>query len=600
LELEVNNSPLLKIIIPNILIVIFVFSVFYSIYQFLNYQSKEMIEAKQYVKQIEYDLSMMNTNLYQSYISKQMSYLVLSAKNSQSIKSSLDTLDSIGYDTSKIYHSYLDLFKLSVQASSLFIENNELEALKVLDMVRTDYEDISFFLQQIILELDSSQEDIIDKINILIFVSSLFLILIVSFNIKYFIQIYKELLEYTKKIQDRAVLLDSIADGVYGVDKDGNCMFINQTALEMLGFSADEVLLKNQHELFHHHKPSGEHYDVSECPIYNTVNDRKIRKCEEVFIKKDGTFFPVSLTVAPTSDGDAVVVFRDISFIKEYELNLELEVENKTKELHTLNINLEEKVVQEVEKNRQKDVLLQHQSRLAAIGEMMGNIAHQWRQPLSAITSSVSGLKLKHEYGILEPQDIIEANDCVMHNAEFLSHTIDNFRNFFRKDQPKRKFFVIDAINDTISIIKASYDSHFIKIDTKLDASIYYYGSDNLLSQVILNILANSKDAFIQNNIENKRVSIFLIEENNNIKITITDNAGGISEDIKDKIFDPYFTTKHQSQGTGLGLYMSSQIIHNHFHGKIFEQNIENEESFGASFVIEFPQIDHCDNFIIE
>ncbi|MDY0326655.1 MAG: PAS domain-containing protein [Arcobacteraceae bacterium] len=595
-----NNSPLLKIIIPNILIVIFVFSVFYSIYQFLNYQSKEMIEAKQYVKQIEYDLSMMNTNLYQSYISKQMSYLVLSAKNSQSIKSSLDILDSIGYDTSKIYHSYLDLFKLSVQASSLFIENNELEALKVLDMVRTDYEDISFFLQQIILELDSSQEDIIDKINILIFVSSLFLILIVSFNIKYFIQIYKELLEYTKKIQDRAVLLDSIADGVYGVDKDGNCMFINQTALEMLGFSADEVLLKNQHELFHHHKPSGEHYDVSECPIYNTVNDRKIRKCEEVFIKKDGTFFPVSLTVAPTSDGDAVAVFRDISFIKEYELNLELEVENKTKELHTLNINLEEKVVQEVEKNRQKDVLLQHQSRLAAIGEMMGNIAHQWRQPLSAITSSVSGLKLKHEYGILEPQDIIEANDCVMHNAEFLSHTIDNFRNFFRKDQPKRKFFVIDAINDTISIIKASYDSHFIKIDTKLDASIYYYGSDNLLSQVILNILANSKDAFIQNNIENKRVSIFLIEENNNIKITITDNAGGISEDIKDKIFDPYFTTKHQSQGTGLGLYMSSQIIHNHFHGKIFEQNIENEESFGASFVIEFPQIDHCDNFIIE
>lgn len=595
-----NNSPLLKIIIPNILIVIFVFSVFYSIYQFLNYQSKEMIEAKQYVKQIEYDLSMMNTNLYQSYISKQMSYLVLSAKNSQSIKSSLDTLDSIGYDTSKIYHSYLDLFKLSVQASSLFIENNELEALKVLDMVRTDYEDISFFLQQIILELDSSQEDIIDKINILIFVSSLFLILIVSFNIKYFIQIYKELLEYTKKIQDRAVLLDSIADGVYGVDKDGNCMFINQTALEMLGFSADEVLLKNQHELFHHHKPSGEHYDVSECPIYNTVNDRKIRKCEEVFIKKDGTFFPVSLTVAPTSDGDAVAVFRDISFIKEYELNLELEVENKTKELHTLNINLEEKVVQEVEKNRQKDVLLQHQSRLAAIGEMMGNIAHQWRQPLSAITSSVSGLKLKHEYGILEPQDIIEANDCVMHNAEFLSHTIDNFRNFFRKDQPKRKFFVIDAINDTISIIKASYDSHFIKIDTKLDASIYYYGSDNLLSQVILNILANSKDAFIQNNIENKRVSIFLIEENNNIKITITDNAGGISEDIKDKIFDPYFTTKHQSQGTGLGLYMSSQIIHNHFHGKIFEQNIENEESFGASFVIEFPQIGHCNDFIIE
>jgi PAS domain S-box-containing protein len=596
----VNNSPLLRIIIPNVLIVVFVYSVLYLIYNFLNYQSKEMMETKKYVEQIEYDLSMMNTNLYQSYLSKQMSYLVKSAKNSQSIKDSIDELELVGYDVSKIYYLYLDLFKLSVQASSLFMENNELEALNLLDIVRKDYEDISEFLQTIIAELDTSQQKIIDKINILIIVASLFLLLIVSFNIKYFIQIYRELLDYTKKIQDRAVLLDSIADGVYGVDKNGNCMFINQPALDMLDFSEDEVLLKNQHELFHHHKPSGEHYDILDCPIYQTVNDRKIRKCEEVFIKKDGTFLPVSLTVAPTSDGDAVAVFRDISFIKEYERNLELEVEEKTKELNALNINLEEKIAQEVEKNRQKDTLLQQQTRLAAIGEMMGNIAHQWRQPLSAITSSVSGLKLKDEFGILEPQDISEANDCVMHNAEFLSHTIDNFRNFFKKDQPKRKFFVIDAINDTLSIIKASYDSHFIKIDTKLDASVYYFGSDNLLSQVILNMLANAKDAFIQNNIENKRVIISLVEENKNIKITITDNAGGISEDIKDKIYDPYFTTKHQSQGTGLGLYMSTQIIHNHFHGKIYEQNIENEEHLGASFVIEFPQIEHCDDFVIE
>jgi PAS domain S-box-containing protein len=596
----VNNSPLLRIIIPNVLIVVFVYSVLYLIYNFLNYQSKEMMETKKYVEQIEYDLSMMNTNLYQSYLSKQMSYLVKSAKNSQSIKDSIDELELVGYDVSKIYYLYLDLFKLSVQASSLFMENNELEALAVLDIVRKDYEDISEFLQTIIAELDASQQKIIDKINILIIVASLFLLLIVSFNIKYFIQIYRELLDYTKKIQDRAVLLDSIADGVYGVDKNGNCMFINQPALDMLDFSEDEVLLKNQHELFHHHKPSGEHYDVIDCPIHQTVQDRKIRKCEEVFIKKDGTFLPVSLTVAPTSDGDAVAVFRDISFIKEYERNLELEVEEKTKELNALNINLEEKIAQEVEKNRQKDTLLQQQTRLAAIGEMMGNIAHQWRQPLSAITSSVSGLKLKDEFGILEPQDISEANDCVMHNAEFLSHTIDNFRNFFKKDQPKRKFFVIDAINDTLSIIKASYDSHFIKIDTHLDASVYYFGSDNLLSQVILNMLANAKDAFIQNNIENKRVIISLVEENKNIKITITDNAGGISEDIKDKIYDPYFTTKHQSQGTGLGLYMSTQIIHNHFHGKIYEQNIENEEHLGASFVIEFPQIEHCDDFVIE
>ncbi len=581
-----NKNPIIKIVVLNIFILSFVFGVFYSIYDFLN----NLKETRYYVQKIDYDISMMNTNLYQSYLSKQMIFLVSSARNSLDIKASLDELSKLGYDTSEIYTLYLELYKLSVQASSLFLEKDDTQGLILLDDVKQNYERISYHLKTILDELENQQNNIIENTNSLIILASIFLTIIIIFNINYMIHIFKDLMATSTKIKERAVLLDSIADGVYGVDTKGACMFINKKALEMIQFSEEEVLHKNQHELFHHHRPDGSFYEFHDCPIHKTVNDRITRECEETFVKKDGTFFPVSLTISPTSDGNAVVVFRDISYIKDYETHLEHEVLRKTKALNDLNKNLELKVAQEVEKNRQKDILLQQQTRLAAIGEMMGNIAHQWRQPLSAITTTISGLKLKEDFGILEPNDITNANDSIVHNAEFLSHTIDNFRNFFKKDQPNKKFFVSDAVKDTVSIIKASYDNHFILLKMDCEEDISHYGSDNLLSQVILNILANAKDALVLNNIENKIVKIILRNEKGNIVLKIQDNAGGINEGIKDKIFDPYFTTKHQSQGTGLGLYMSTQIIHTHFQGQIAAYNVQDSDGLGACFEISFPQ----------
>ena len=564
-----NKNPIIKIVILNIFILSFIFGVFYSIYDFLNNQSKTMKNTRHYVQKIDYDISMMNTNLYQSYLSKQLTFLVSSAKNSLDIKASIDELAKLGYDTSEIYSLYLNLYKHSVQASSLFLEKNDTDALTLLDEVKKDYEGIAQYLQTIITNIETEQNEIIENTNSLIVVAAIFLTVIILFNINYIVHIFKDLVKTTEQVKERAVLLDSIADGVYGVDANGRCMFINQRALDMIQFSEEEVLYKNQHELFHHHRPDGTKYEFHDCPIHKTAQDRIIRECEETFVKKDGTFFPVSLTIAPTGDGNAVVVFRDISYVKEYESHLENEVSTKTKALNELNKNLELKIAQEVEKNRQKDILLQQQTRLAAIGEMMGNIAHQWRQPLSAITTTISGLKLKEDFGILEPNDITDANDAIVHNAEFLSHTIDNFRNFFKKDQLNKKFFVSDAVKDTVSIIKASYDNHFILLKMDCEEDISHYGSDNLLSQVILNILANAKDALVLNKIENKVVKITLRKEHGNIILKIQDNAGGINEEIKDKIFDPYFTTKHQSKGTGIGLYLSTQIIHTHFNGQI-------------------------------
>ncbi len=282
----------------------------------------------------------------------------------------------------------------------------------------------------------------------------------------------------------------------------------------------------------------------------------------------------------------------DITHLKEYESILKQEVSKKTKELNALNKNLEQRIEIEVQKNLQKDILIQQKTRLAAIGEMIGNIAHQWRQPLSAITTSVSGLKLKEELALLDSSDIDEVNECVMKNANFLSHTIDNFRNFFANtDEKERTFLVANVLETTINIIKNTYDHNFITLITKVNKNISYYGSENLLSQVILNLLTNAKDALLRHEILEKYVYIELFEKNEYIYITIQDNARGIDQEIQNKIFDPYFTTKHQSQGTGLGLYISNQIMKNHFNGNIYNENKLLKSQLGSCFTIEFPKV---------
>ena len=324
--------------------------------------------------------------------------------------------------------------------------------------------------------------------------------------------------------------------------------------------------------------------------FYNLIEVTKKIKAGEKNIKANENVVKEIQLLSKEFNSMIEVKEKDEQVIRELNQNLEKIVEERTKELNFLNENLEQKVALEVEKNRQKDVFIQQQARLAALGEMIGNIAHQWRQPLSVITTSVSALSLKNELGILESNEIKETNETVKKMADFLNDTIENFRNFFQKDQTKKNFVIAQTIESTLDIIKVSYDSHFIVLNKELDTTIEYFGSENFLAQVLLNILVNSKDALIENQIENKKVNLKLFEENNNIKIIIQDNAGGIKEENLDKIFDPYFTTKHKSQGTGLGLYMSTQIINKHFNGNISVLNVKNEDGIGACFTIEIPR----------
>ena len=235
-----------------------------------------------------------------------------------------------------------------------------------------------------------------------------------------------------------------------------------------------------------------------------------------------------------------------------------------------------------------------HQSKVAALGEMLGNISHQWRQPLSVISTTATGSRLKKELGILNDEEFYKNMDSINEMTQYLSKTIDDFRNFFILDSSSHKEIALSSIlNKVVLLVKDSYNNSNIKIiknyehnNTKIICNA------NLLIQALINILNNAKDALCLNNINtsDRLVFIDLIEEKDKIIIKIKDTAQGIPKNIINKIYEPYFTTKHQSQGTGIGLYMTNQIIIKHIKGQIFVENqsfeYKNNKYIGACFKI--------------
>jgi len=249
----------------------------------------------------------------------------------------------------------------------------------------------------------------------------------------------------------------------------------------------------------------------------------------------------------------------------------------------------------QIEKNQEQDIMIKHQSRMVIIGEMLNNIAHQWRQPLSAITVQMSSLKLRKELNLLEENEIENTSDSIMKYANYLSKTIDDFRDYAKDYSVKKKYFNIEtSFTKALDIVSASLENNFITLNiVPCEDELVVDGVINELSQIFINILNNSKDILIENKVKEKIIEVKFLKEDNQIIITIHDNAGGIQDNIIDKIFDPYFTTKHKSQGTGIGLYMSAKIIHEHFAGKILvkNENIEFEKTTykGAKFFIILP-----------
>jgi two-component system, NarL family, sensor histidine kinase EvgS len=265
-------------------------------------------------------------------------------------------------------------------------------------------------------------------------------------------------------------------------------------------------------------------------------------------------------------------------------------LKEKKDELHELNQNLEIKIKEEVEKNKLIQERLFRSDKLASMGEMIGNIAHQWRQPLSIISTIATGIKIQKEMNLLTDEELLENMEIVNKNAQYLSKTIDDFKNFIRADKTIEDYNLSKTIGDFIHIIEPSLKSHNIDLILNLDENIFINGCANELAQCLINFFNNSKDALVETKQEK---SLFFVEtkiEDNIIYIIVKDNAGGIPSEIISKIFEPYFTTKHKAQGTGLGLSMTYKLITDGLNGKIEVSNKEfiydNKTYVGAEFII--------------
>jgi len=235
-----------------------------------------------------------------------------------------------------------------------------------------------------------------------------------------------------------------------------------------------------------------------------------------------------------------------------------------------------EKAIQE------KDRQLFEQSKRAEMGEMIGNIAHQWRQPLAIINTIVGILQEKNSITALSQEELKKKLEKMQTRILYMSDTIEDFMNYYRPDKEKANFKIIDALTQGLEVAHINKE---IKLTIDSDKTLSLYGLKNEYAQVIVSILSNIHDLVIEREIQNPEVSIKLYKDNSNAILSITDNVGGIKDENLSKIFNPYFTTKHQSMGTGLGLYIAKMIIEGTMNGSLSVQN----RNSGVTFTIRTP-----------
>ncbi len=257
-------------------------------------------------------------------------------------------------------------------------------------------------------------------------------------------------------------------------------------------------------------------------------------------------------------------------------------------------ISLYTKLISTIYENREKDKILNEQSKMVAMGEMIGNIAHQWRQPLSVISTGATGILMQQEFDILDTEKLTKTCNMINDNAQYLSKTIEDFKNFIKGDRKIEKFNLKENIKSFLNLVEGSIKSNNIKVILELEDDISIDGYPNELIQCLINIFNNAKDVLkdIENS-DDRLIFISTLKKENDIFITIKDTGGGIPSEILPNIFEPYFTTKHQSQGTGLGLHMSYNLIINGMNGLIKAENTEtnynNKIYKGAIFTIKLP-----------
>ncbi len=341
-------------------------------------------------------------------------------------------------------------------------------------------------------------------------------------------------------------------------DINGIITFVNDEFCKLFGFKKDELIGKNHNIVRHPDTPKGNFQ-----ALWETILDKKVYKATVKNLSKDKKDIYLNTTIVPILDEkeENIVEFVAIRYDITNEVLLQKELEE-----------------------RQKILFLQ--SRMASLGQMLANIAHQWRQPLTQLNLSLYNLKKS-----FEKQNKKEFEDFYSNSKNLIlgmSNTIEDFTNFFSPKKQKEIFLLNISINEALKILNEIFKDEKIDIKFDITKDLEIFGVKNKLTQVLLNILSNAKDAFVQNGVKNRELCIKTYKKDDFTYLEIIDNALGMKDEIKDKMYEPYFTTKHQSSGTGLGLFISKIIIENSFEGEIYHTNTQNGSKFELKFPIEF------------
>ncbi len=363
----------------------------------------------------------------------------------------------------------------------------------------------------------------------------------------------------TKELNEQIELFRVLADASPNALMlfDTNLIYANPAFSRLTGYDAVEFFRKKIDGIFEIDEDSE---FAKALDISNPQNRHYPQSFDEIRLrKKDGSgcFVSASIAYLHIKDRDAAIInLTDLTALK------------------------------------QKDQMLLVQSRFVAMGEMIGNIAHQWRQPLNIIQSSITKISIYKELGEVSDEFLDETVKNVKRQVSYLSSTIDDFRSFY-KDDPSGSFVLEDAVNKSLSLVESVYKNHFIDVEVECNGckNVKISGSINRFIQALLNILNNSKDAIVANEVKTRIVRLSCTRTIGGALLSIVDSGGGISAKNLPKVFDPYFSTKNKSQGTGIGLYMTRQIIENSFNATIEAKNAEFEKDGkklkGASFTIE-------------
>ncbi|MFA7240945.1 MAG: ATP-binding protein [Sulfuricellaceae bacterium] len=370
--------------------------------------------------------------------------------------------------------------------------------------------------------------------------------------------------------QEWTQAMDSFADVIYLLDMQLNMVRANKAFFALTGNDPKQAIGRPISELMHAPLPE------ELCPVRRA---QKEKRDAVIVMEADHpaniTHCPIEVIVKVIRDqaGEPhhlLTSIRDLTSVRKYEA-----------ELRRLNESLEQRVRLEVGKNREKDAMLIQQSRLATMGEMMHNVAHQWRQPLTAMTLILYNIKDDFDFGELNKESLYTQVAQGVRLSEKMSSTIDDFRKFFRPDKAVSRFNLGDSVRQALNLVEANFSNNQIEVEVEAAENVQVEGYANEYSQVLLNVLGNAKDAFGKKKTGGK-VTIIVGRDDGLGVVRIRDNGGGIPEEILPKIFDPYFTTKES--GTGIGLYMSRMIM-SHMHGNITAHNADS----GAEFVISVP-----------